>query len=68
LSDCVKECVWLRRLLKDMGSDQADPSVIYEANHGAMALAKNVGYQRARSTSTSATTSFTKRLQAESLS
>ncbi|KAE9181472.1 hypothetical protein PF005_g22874 [Phytophthora fragariae] len=29
LSDCVKECVWM----------------IYEDNQGAMALAKNVGYQ-----------------------
>jgi hypothetical protein len=45
LSDCVKECVWLRRLLKDMGSEQAEPTVIYEDNQGAMALAKNVGYQ-----------------------
>jgi hypothetical protein len=45
LSDCVKECVWLRRLLKDMGSKQVDPTVIYEDNPGAMALAKNVGYQ-----------------------
>jgi hypothetical protein len=45
LSDCVKECVWLRRLLKGMGSEQVDPTVIYEDNQGAMALAKNVGYQ-----------------------
>jgi hypothetical protein len=45
LSDCVQECVWLRRLLKDMGSEQVDPTVIYEDNQGAMALAKNVGYQ-----------------------
>jgi hypothetical protein len=45
LSECVKECVWLRRLLKDMGSEQVDPTVIYEDNQGAMALAKNVGNQ-----------------------
>jgi hypothetical protein len=45
LGDCVKKCVWLRRLLKDMGSEQVDPTVIYEDNQGAMALAMNVGYQ-----------------------
>ncbi|GMF35066.1 unnamed protein product [Phytophthora fragariaefolia] len=45
LSDCVKECIWMRRLLKDMGVDQVGATVIYEDNQGAMALAKNVGYQ-----------------------
>jgi hypothetical protein len=45
MSDCVKECVWLRRLLKDMRSEHSDPTVIYEDNQGSMALAKNVGYQ-----------------------
>ncbi|KAE8993970.1 hypothetical protein PR003_g27452 [Phytophthora rubi] len=45
LSDCVKLCVWMRRLLKDIGADQVGATVIYEANQGAMALAKNVGYQ-----------------------
>ncbi|KAE9279871.1 hypothetical protein PF001_g24507 [Phytophthora fragariae] len=45
LSDCVKECVWMRRLLKDIGAEQVGHTVIYEDNQGAMALAKNVGYQ-----------------------
>ncbi|KAE8900735.1 hypothetical protein PF003_g14985 [Phytophthora fragariae] len=45
LSDCVKECVWMRRLLKDIGAEQVGATVIYEDNQGAMALAKNVGYQ-----------------------
>ncbi|GMF18158.1 unnamed protein product [Phytophthora fragariaefolia] len=45
LSDCVKECIWRRRLLKNMGVDQVGATVIYEDNQGAMALAKNVGYQ-----------------------
>ncbi|KAE8966953.1 hypothetical protein PR001_g28243 [Phytophthora rubi] len=45
LSDCVKECVWIRRLLKDIGAEQVGATVIYEDNQGAMALAKNVGYQ-----------------------
>ncbi|KAE8992242.1 Retrovirus-related Pol polyprotein from transposon TNT 1-94 [Phytophthora rubi] len=45
LSDCVKECVWIRRLLKEIGAEQVGATVIYEDNQGAMALAKNVGYQ-----------------------
>ncbi|KAE9168267.1 hypothetical protein PF002_g30656 [Phytophthora fragariae] len=45
LSDCVKECVWMRRLLKEIGAEQVGATVIYEDNQGAMALAKNVGYQ-----------------------
>ncbi|KAE9184122.1 Retrovirus-related Pol polyprotein from transposon TNT 1-94 [Phytophthora fragariae] len=45
LSDCVKECVWMRRLLKDIGAEQVGATVIYEDNQEAMALAKNVGYQ-----------------------
>ncbi|KAE9035891.1 hypothetical protein PR003_g10095 [Phytophthora rubi] len=45
LGDCVKECVWIRRLLKDIGAEQVGDTVIYEDNQGAMALAKNVGYQ-----------------------
>ncbi|KAE8971097.1 hypothetical protein PR003_g26164 [Phytophthora rubi] len=40
LSDCVKECVWMRRLLKDIGAEQVGATVIYEDNKGAMALAK----------------------------
>ncbi|GMF54636.1 unnamed protein product [Phytophthora fragariaefolia] len=45
LSECVKECIWMRRLLKDMSVDQVGATVIYEDNQGAMTLAKNVGYQ-----------------------
>ncbi|KAG3110716.1 hypothetical protein PI124_g9663 [Phytophthora idaei] len=45
LSDSVKEVVWMRLLLKDIGSEQDDGTVIYEDNHEAMALAKNIGYQ-----------------------
>ncbi|KAE8955399.1 hypothetical protein PR002_g31791 [Phytophthora rubi] len=41
LSDCVKECVWMRRLLNDIGAQQVGVTVIYEDNQGAMALAKN---------------------------
>ncbi|KAG2777653.1 hypothetical protein PC129_g21943 [Phytophthora cactorum] len=45
LSDCVKEVVWMRLLLKDIGSEQDSGTLIYEDNQGAIALAKNVGYQ-----------------------
>ncbi|GMF57644.1 unnamed protein product [Phytophthora fragariaefolia] len=45
LSECAKECIWMRRLLMDIGAEQVGATVIYEDNQGAMALAKNVGYQ-----------------------
>ncbi|KAG3015207.1 hypothetical protein PC120_g12286 [Phytophthora cactorum] len=45
LSDCVKEVMWMQLLLKDFGSEQDGGTVIYEDNQGAMALAKNFGYQ-----------------------
>ncbi|KAE9333831.1 hypothetical protein PF008_g14255 [Phytophthora fragariae] len=48
LSNCVKECVWMRLLLKDIGAEQVGATMIYEDNEGAMALAKNVGYQAHR--------------------
>ncbi|POM79514.1 Retrovirus-related pol Polyprotein, partial [Phytophthora palmivora] len=41
LSDCIKEVVWMRRLLKNIGAAQHGPTVIYEDNQGVMALAKN---------------------------
>ncbi|POM70698.1 Polyprotein [Phytophthora palmivora] len=37
--------VVMRRLLKDLGAEQEKQTVIYDDNLGAMALAKNVGYQ-----------------------
>ncbi|POM75606.1 Polyprotein [Phytophthora palmivora] len=45
LSECIKEVLWMRRLLKDLGAEQEELTVIYEDNQGAMALAKNVVYQ-----------------------
>ncbi|POM58538.1 Retrovirus-related pol Polyprotein [Phytophthora palmivora] len=45
LCECIKEVVWMRRLLKDIGAEQHGPTVIYEDNQGAMALAKNIGYE-----------------------
>ncbi|OWY95427.1 polyprotein [Phytophthora megakarya] len=45
LSEFIKEVVWLRRLLKDIGAEQVDSTVIYEDNRGGIALAKNIGYQ-----------------------
>jgi len=40
LSQAAQECVWLRRLLSDLGMD-ATPVVILEDNQGAIAIAKN---------------------------
>ncbi|POM64289.1 Retrovirus-related pol Polyprotein [Phytophthora palmivora] len=34
LSECVKEVVWMRRLLKDLGPEQDKPTLIYENNQG----------------------------------
>ncbi|GMF23419.1 unnamed protein product [Phytophthora fragariaefolia] len=56
LSNCAEDCVWMRRLLKDIGAEQVGATVIYEDNQGAMALAKDI--KPAPSTSTFATTSF----------
>ncbi|GMF53901.1 unnamed protein product [Phytophthora fragariaefolia] len=35
----------MRLLLKNLGSEQTGGTVVYEDNQGAVALAKNVGYQ-----------------------
>ncbi len=40
LSQAAQECVWLRRLLSDLGMD-VTPVVILEDNQGAIAIAKN---------------------------
>ncbi|GMF50089.1 unnamed protein product [Phytophthora fragariaefolia] len=45
LSECVKEVVWMRLLLKNLGSEKTGGTVVSEDNQGARALAKNVGYQ-----------------------
>jgi hypothetical protein len=44
LSLCTQEVVWTRQLLHDLGGHQQEPTVIYEDNQGAIALARNVGY------------------------
>ncbi|KAE9285861.1 hypothetical protein PF008_g26805 [Phytophthora fragariae] len=41
----VKAGIAEKFLLKDIGAEQVGATVIYEDNQGAMALAKNVGYQ-----------------------
>ena len=45
LSLCVRECVWLRLLLKNLRLEQVGATMINEDNQGAIALAHNVGYQ-----------------------
>ena len=41
LCAAAQETVWLRNLLKGVGLEQKNATVIYEDNQGAMALAKN---------------------------
>ncbi|POM68610.1 Retroelement Polyprotein [Phytophthora palmivora] len=44
-SEFIKELVWIRRLLKNIGAKQHGPAVIYEDNQGVMASANSVGYE-----------------------
>ena len=41
LCSAIQEAVWLRRLLKSITFIQPEPTMIYEDNHGAIALSKN---------------------------
>ena len=41
LSMAVQECIWLRRLLDDIGCSESVPTVIYEDNNGAIDLSRN---------------------------
>ena len=41
LSGCVQEIIWVRRVLSFLGFEQDLPTVIYEDNEAAMALANN---------------------------
>ena len=41
LSTAVQETVWLRKLLKDFGAEENQPTVIMEDNQGAICIAKN---------------------------
>jgi hypothetical protein len=45
MSDCVKECLWLRLFLNELFIEQVGATVIFEDNQGAIALAENTGYQ-----------------------
>ena len=39
LSEAARECVWLRRLLSELGEDMSEPTVLFEDNNGARAIA-----------------------------
>ncbi len=41
LSQATQECVWLRKLLSELGYFQKDPTILFEDNQGAINLAKN---------------------------
>ena len=57
LSLCVQEVFWVKSLLREMGIEIKVPVPIFEDNQGAIAIAKNEGYQSRPSISTSDTTS-----------
>jgi hypothetical protein len=44
LSTATQEAIWLRRLMGDLNKGTEEPTVIYEDNQGAIALAKNPRY------------------------
>lgn len=44
LSMCTQDILWARMLMADLGFEQKNPTVIYEDNQGAIALATNPGY------------------------
>jgi hypothetical protein len=41
LSAAASECIWLRRLVSNLGMDVTTPTTIYEDNQGAIDIAKN---------------------------
>jgi hypothetical protein len=41
LAQATKEVIWLRALFKDLGQEQTAPTIIYEDNKSAIALATN---------------------------
>ncbi|POM58758.1 Rve domain containing hypothetical protein [Phytophthora palmivora] len=55
LSECTKEVVWMRLLLKDVGAEQVEPTVIYEDNQGQRLWRRTLVISRGPSTSTSGT-------------
>ena len=47
LIECLKEVLWMRPLLKSLGSKQSGPSPIHVDNQGAISLSKNPEFHRA---------------------
>ena len=48
-TQATKEAIWLRRLFKDLGHPQNEPTTIYEDNQGCIQLAKNpIHHQRTK--------------------
>jgi hypothetical protein len=46
LAQATKEAIWLRKLLKDLGQEQINPTIIYEDNKSAIALASNSSHHQ----------------------
>jgi hypothetical protein len=43
-AEAVKECLWLKQLLTDIGCHIESPTVIYSDNQGSILLSKNPGH------------------------
>ena len=41
INRCIREAIWLRQLMEDLGCVQEEPTTIMCDNQGSMALAKN---------------------------
>ncbi len=49
LTQATKEAIWFRAFLKDLGQEQKGPTIIYEDNKSAIALATNpINHQRTK--------------------
>ena len=42
LSSASQQAIWMRELNSDMGNEQSQPTVIFEDNQSAIAMAKNL--------------------------
>ena len=46
LTDALRDILWLRLLLKELGAQQKSPTVIHVDNQGAIALSRNPEFQK----------------------
>ena len=44
MSICTQDVLWAREMLPDLGFEQKNPTIVWEDNQGAIAIATNPGY------------------------